>query len=82
MPQLAPEYLPRAASDSSLPDRLIGTRVALKASSSTDLQNLRFQPLSDLTRALMRLKNFWHLLHAPVDLARACHAPKSAADVI
>ena len=36
-------------------DRLIGTRAALKASTSTDLQNLRTRPSSDLTRALTRL---------------------------
>ena len=54
-PQLASENLPRAASDSSLPDRLLGTRAALTASSSTDLQNLRLQPTSDLTRAFTRL---------------------------
>ena len=53
-PQLAPENLPRAASDSSLPDHLLGTRAALKASTSTDLQNLRLRPSSDLTRALTR----------------------------
>ena len=31
------------------------THAAITASLSTDLQNLRFQPSSDLTRALMRL---------------------------
>ena len=36
-------------------DRLLGTRAALKASTSTDLQNLRLRPSSDLTRALTRL---------------------------
>ena len=36
-------------------DRLLGTRAALKASTSTDLQNLRTRPSSDLTRALTRL---------------------------
>ena len=54
-PQLSSENLPRAASDSSLPDRLLGTRAALMASSSTDLQNLRFRPSSNLTRALTHL---------------------------
>ena len=54
-PQLALENLPRAASNSSLPDRLLGTRAALKASTSTDLQNLRLRPSFDLTRALTRL---------------------------
>ena len=43
---------PCAALDSSLPDRLLGTHAALTASLSTDLQNLRFWPSSDLTRAL------------------------------
>ena len=81
-PQLASKNIPRTASDSSLPDRLLGTRAALTASSSTDPQNLRLRPSSDLTRALTRLQDFWHLLHALVDLARACHASKSAADVI
>ena len=46
---------PCAASDSSLPDRLLGTCAALTASSSTNLQNLRLWPSSDLTRAFMRL---------------------------
>ena len=36
-------------------DRLLGTRAALKASTSTDLQNLRTRPSFDLTRALTRL---------------------------
>ena len=54
-PQIASESLSRAALDSLLPDRLLGTRAALKASTSTDLQNLRLWPSSDLTRALTRL---------------------------
>ena len=54
-PQLASESLSCAASESSLPDSLLGTRAALKASTSTDLQNLRIQPSSDLTCALTRL---------------------------
>ena len=54
-PLLASESLSRAASNSSLLDRLLGTRAALKASTSTDLQNLRTRPSSDLTRALTRL---------------------------
>ena len=54
-PQIASESLSRAASDSLLPDRLLGTCAALKVSTSTDLQNLRLRPLSDLTRALTRL---------------------------
>ena len=54
MPQLASENLPRTASDSSLPDRLLGTRAALTASLSTDLPGLRIWPSSDLTRALTR----------------------------
>ena len=53
-PQLASENLPRIASDSSLPDRLLGTRAALTASSSTDLPGLRIWPSSDLTCALTR----------------------------
>ena len=53
-PLLASESLSRTASDSSLPDRLLGTRTALKASTTTDLQNLRLRPSSDLTRALTR----------------------------
>ena len=47
-------------------DRLLGTHAALKASTSTDLQNLRNRPSSDLTRALTRFYDFWLLLHAPV----------------
>ena len=47
-------------------DRLLGTRAALKASKSTDLQNLRTRPSSDLTRTLTRHWDFWLLLHAPV----------------
>ena len=54
-PQLASESLSHTASDSSLPGRLLGTLAALKASTSTDLQNLRLRPSSDLTRALTRL---------------------------
>ena len=54
MPQLASENLPRTASDSSLPYRLLGTRAALTASLSTDLPGLRIWPSSDLTRALTR----------------------------
>ena len=53
--QLASESLSRAASNSSLPDHLLGTRAALKASTFIDLQNLRLRPSSDLTRALTRL---------------------------
>ena len=55
VPQLASENLPHTALDSSLPNCLLGTRAALTASSSTNLQNLRLQPLSDITRALTRL---------------------------
>ena len=47
-------------------DRLLATRAALKASTSTDLQNLRTWRSSDLARALTRLYDFWLLLHAPV----------------
>ena len=40
-PQLASKNLPRAASDFSLPDRLLGTRAAQTALPSTDLLGLR-----------------------------------------
>ena len=40
-PQLALENLPRAASDSSLPDRLLGPRAVQTAFSSTDLPGMR-----------------------------------------
>ena len=52
------------------------TRVALSASSSTDLQNLRFWPPFDLKRATTRLPSFELFLHAPVNIVRSCHAPK------
>ena len=75
-PQLAPENLPRAASDSSLPDRLLGPRATQTAFSSSDLLGLRIWWSYDFARASTRHLGFWHLLHAPVDLARAFHAPK------
>ena len=50
-PQLAPENLPRAASDSSLPDRLLGPRTTQMALSSTDLLGLRIWWSYDVTRA-------------------------------
>ena len=70
-PQLAPENLPHAASDSSLPDRLLGPRVAQTALSSIDLLGLRIWWSYDVARASTCHLGFWHLLHAPVDLARA-----------
>ena len=75
-PLLAPESLSRAASDFSLPDRLLGPRAAHTALSSTDLLDLRIWWSYDVARASTRHLGFWHLLHAPVDLARAYHAPK------
>ena len=48
-PQLAPENLPHTASDSSLPDRLLGPRVAQTALSSTDLLGLRIWWSYDVT---------------------------------
>ena len=50
-PQLAPENLPRAASDSSLPNRLLGSRAAQMALSSTDLLGLRIWWSYDIARA-------------------------------
>ena len=75
-PQLAPENLPRTTSDSSLPNRLLGPRAAQTALSSTDLLGLRIWWSYNVSRASMRHLGLWHLLHAPVDLARACHVPK------
>ena len=83
---------PRAAVSSGIsPTRhiriLIGrsflvTRVALLASSSTDLQNLRFWHPFDLTCVTTRLPSFGLLLHAPANIARSNHALKTVADVI
>ena len=70
-PLLAPESLSRAASDSSLPDRLLSPRAAHTALSSTDLLDLRIWWSFDVARASTRHLGFRHLLHAPVDLARA-----------
>ena len=75
-PLLAPKSLSRAASDSSLPDRLLGPRTAHTALSSTDLLDLRIWWSYDVARASTHHLGFRHLLHAPVDLARAFHAPK------
>ena len=57
-------------------DRLLGTRAALKASTCTDLLGLRIWRSYDGARASTRHQDFRHLLHAPVALARAFHAPK------
>ena len=70
-PQLDPENLPRAASDSSLPDHLLGTRAAMTASSSTDLLGLRIWWSTAIARASTRHLDFWLLFHAPVNM----HAP-------
>ena len=51
VPQLALENLPRAASDSSLPDRLLGPRAAQIALSSTNLLSLRIWWSYDVARA-------------------------------
>ena len=75
-PQIASESLSRATSDSSLPDRLLGPRAAQTALSSTDLLRLRIWWSYDVACASTRHLGFRHLLHAPVDLARAFHAPK------
>ena len=74
--QIASESLSHAASDSSHPDRLLGPRAAQTALSSTDLLRLRIWWSYDVTRASTRHLGFRHLLHAPVYLARAFHAPK------
>ena len=71
VPLLAPESLSRAASDSSLPDCLLGPRVAQTAFSSTDLLRLKIWWSYDVACATTRHLDFRHLLHAPVDLARA-----------
>ena len=76
VPLLAPKSLSCVASDSSLPDRLLGPRAAHTALSSTDLLDLRIWWSYDVTRASTRHLGFRHLLHASVDLARAFHAPK------
>ena len=75
-PQLAPENLPCAASDSSLLDRLLGPCAAQMTLLSTDLLSLRIWWLYDVARASTRHLGFWHLLHALGDLAPAFHAPK------
>ena len=76
VPQLDPENLPRAASDSSLPDRLLGTRAAQTALSSTDLLGPRNLVV---IRSLTRLHAPARSLASPSrtgDLARAYHTPK------
>ena len=70
-PQIASESLSRAASDSSLPDRLLGPRAAQTALSSIDLLDLKIWWSYEVARASTRHLGFRHLLHAPVDLARA-----------
>ena len=75
-PQIASESLSRAASDSSLPDRLLGPRAAQTALSSTDLLRLRIWSSYEVARASTRHLGFQHLLHASVDLARAFHTLK------
>ena len=50
-PQIASKSLSRAALDSSISDRLLGTRAALKALSSTDLLGLRIWWSYDVARA-------------------------------
>ena len=60
-PQLASESVSRAALDSSIPDRLLGTRAALKALSSTDLLGLRIWWSCDVARASTRHLDFWPL---------------------
>ena len=70
-PLLASESLSRAASNSSLPDRLLGTRAALKALLSTDLLGLRIWWSYNVARASTCHLGFRHLLHAPVNM----HAP-------
>ena len=57
-PQLASESLSRAASDSSLPDRLLGTRAAQTAFPSTDLLGLRIWWSYDVARASTRHLGF------------------------
>ena len=75
-PQIASESLSRAASDSSLPDRLLGPCAAHTTLSSTDLLRLRIWWSYDVACAITRHLGFRPLLHAPEDLARAFHAPK------
>ena len=74
--QIASESLSRAASDSSLPDRLLGPCATHTTLSSTDLLRLRIWWSYDVARAITRHLGFRPLLHAPEDLARAFHAPK------
>ena len=57
-PLLAPESLSRAASDFSLPDSLLGTRVAQTAFSSTDLLGLKIWWSYDVACASTRHLGF------------------------
>ena len=57
-PQLVSESLSRAALDSLLPDRLLGTRAAQTAFSSTDLLGLRIWWSYDVARASTRHLGF------------------------
>ena len=59
-------------------DRVLGTRAAMTASSSTDLQNLKFWASTELTRAFTRLPSFRLLRHAPATPPRAFHSPENS----
>ena len=74
---LAPDLIPYAAKDSWLTNQIMGTRTAIKALSSVDLRNLRIWPSYDLTRALMRLPDFWSRLHVPEDTTHVYKRPNA-----
>ena len=65
--EMSSEKFPRATSDSWLSYRLLGTRAAMTASSSTDLLGLRIWWSTAIARASTRHLGFWLLLHAPVN---------------
>ena len=67
----APRTRTRAAADSRLLGQISVTRAAKKALSSTNLHGLRIWWSYDMARTSTRHLGFWHLLHAPMDLARA-----------
>ena len=85
----APRTLTHATSDSWLPDHVIGTHAAMTASSSIDLQKLRFRPSSKLTRTLTRYRisgfssTRWWNSHAPKNFANViwCHRIMSSLHV-
>ena len=74
-PQLSPEKLPRAASDSLTSRSCSCTRAAMMALSTTDLPTEEIWLSTDVACASTRHLDFWLLLHAPVNIARSSHAP-------